>query len=60
MRCAAWSGSLAAFVAAAAFVVTAQGGRIHAGKAKLGDGKKLGAADLVASGALQAGQILGS
>ena len=41
-------------------VVTAQGGRIHAGKAKLGDGKKLGAADLVASGALQAGQILGS
>ena len=41
-------------------VVTAQGGRIHAGKAKLGDGKKLAAADLVASGALQPGQILGS
>jgi methionyl-tRNA formyltransferase len=40
-------------------VVTAQGGRIHAGKAKLGDGKKLAAADLAASGALQAGQILG-
>jgi methionyl-tRNA formyltransferase len=41
-------------------VVTAQGGRIHAGKAKLGDGKKLAAADLVASGALQAGQLLGN
>jgi methionyl-tRNA formyltransferase len=40
-------------------VVTAQGGRIHAAKAKLGDGKKLAAADLAASGALQAGQILG-
>ena len=41
-------------------VVTAQGGRIHAGKAKLGEGKKLAAADLVASGALRPGQILGS
>ena len=34
-------------------VITAQGGRIHAGKAKLGDGKKLAAADLVASGAIK-------
>jgi len=41
-------------------VITAQGGRIHAGKAKLGDGKKLAAADLVASGAIQAGQLLGN
>jgi len=41
-------------------VITAQGGRIHAGKAKLGDGKKLAAADLVASGALRPGQVLGS
>jgi methionyl-tRNA formyltransferase len=41
-------------------VIAAQGGRIHAGKAKLGDGKKLAAADLVASGAIQAGQILGN
>jgi len=41
-------------------VIAAQGGRIHAGKAKLGDGKKLAAADLVASGGLQAGQLLGN
>jgi len=41
-------------------VIAAQGGRIHAGKAKLGDGKKLAAADLVASGAIQAGQLLGN
>ena len=41
-------------------VITAQGGRIHAGKAKLGEGKKLAAADLVASGAIQAGQLLGN
>src|SRR5512134_608419 len=41
-------------------VVTAQGGRIHAGKAKLGDGKKVAAAELVASGGLKPGQILGS
>ena len=31
-------------------VITAQGGRIHAGKAKLGDGKKVAAAELVSSG----------
>ena len=41
-------------------VITAQGGRIHAGKAKLGDGKKLAAADLLASGALKPGQLLGN
>jgi methionyl-tRNA formyltransferase len=41
-------------------VVTAQGGRIRAGKAKLGDGKKLPAADLVAAGSLKEGQILGT
>ena len=41
-------------------VITAQGGRIHAGKAKLGDGKKLAAADLVAGGALKPGQFLGN
>ena len=40
--------------------ITAQGGRIHVGKAKLGDGKKLAAADLVASGALKPGQFLGN
>ncbi len=41
-------------------VIAAQGGRIHAGKAKLGDGKKLAAADLVASRALKPGQLLGN
>jgi methionyl-tRNA formyltransferase len=41
-------------------VIAAQGGRIHVGKAKLGDGKKLAAADLVASGALKPGQFLGN
>ncbi|HEX9397217.1 MAG TPA: methionyl-tRNA formyltransferase [Burkholderiales bacterium] len=41
-------------------VVTAQGGRIHAGKAKLGDGKKLGATELVASGVLREGAVFGS
>jgi methionyl-tRNA formyltransferase len=41
-------------------VITAQGGRIHAGKAKLGDGKKVAAQDLVAAGSIKPGQILGS
>jgi len=41
-------------------VIAAQGGRIHAGKAKLGDGKKIAAAELVSSGSLKAGQILAS
>ena len=40
--------------------IAAQGGRINVGKAKLGDGKKLAAADLVASGALKPGQFLGN
>lgn len=37
-------------------VITAQGGRIHAGKVKLGDGKKVAAAEA----GIQAGQILGT
>lgn len=41
-------------------VITAQGGRIHAGKVKLGDGKKIAAAELVSRGSLKAGQILAS
>lgn len=41
-------------------VITAQGGRIHAGKAKFGDGKKVGAADLVSSGQVRPGSILGT
>jgi methionyl-tRNA formyltransferase len=40
-------------------VITAQGGRIHAGKAKLGDGKKLAAGELASSGELRPGAILG-
>ena len=40
-------------------VITAQGGRIHAGKAKLGDGRKVAAAELVSSGQLKAGATLG-
>src|SRR5258705_4258170 len=41
-------------------VITAQGGRIHAGKAKLGDGKKVTAADLASSGQIKPRSILGS
>ena len=41
-------------------VVTAQGGRIHAGKVKLGDGKKLPAADLFSSGQIRPGATLGA
>ena len=41
-------------------LVAAQGGRIHVGKAKLGEGKKLAAAYLVAGGALKPGQLLGN
>src|SRR3954464_6796457 len=37
-------------------VITAQGGRIHAGKAKLGDGKKVGGADA----GIKPGTVLGS
>ena len=41
-------------------VITAQGGRIHAGKAKLGDGKKVSPTDPSVSGALKPGTLLGS
>jgi methionyl-tRNA formyltransferase len=41
-------------------VITAQGGRIHAGKAKLGDGKKVTAADLISSGQIKPGTLLGT
>lgn len=47
-------------VTGASFQVTAQGGRIEVLRAKLGDGKKVDAADLIASGAIRAGQILGA
>jgi len=40
------------------FQVTAQGGRIEVLRAKLGDGKKVGAGELIASGSIKAGQIL--
>ena len=41
------------------FQVTAQGGRIEVLRAKLGDGKKVAAGELLASGALKAGAVLG-
>ncbi len=41
-------------------VVSAQGGRIHAGKAKLGDGKKVAAADLLGGGQIKSGMLLGT
>src|SRR5207302_10371736 len=42
------------------FQVGAQGGRIEVLRAKLGDGKKLTAAELLSSGAIKAGAILGN
>ena len=45
---------------AASFQVTAQGGRIEVLRAKLGDGKKAAAADLVSAGSIKPGQLLGS
>ncbi|HMA89146.1 MAG TPA: methionyl-tRNA formyltransferase [Burkholderiales bacterium] len=42
------------------FQVTAQGGRIEVLRAKLGDGKKVSAAELVASGAVKSGMMLGA
>src|SRR5688572_18383918 len=42
------------------FQVTAQGGRIEVLRAKLGDGKKVAAAELISSGAVKAGAILGT
>jgi methionyl-tRNA formyltransferase len=44
----------------ASFQVTAQGGRIEVLRAKLGEGKKVAAAELLASGAIKAGQLLGT
>jgi methionyl-tRNA formyltransferase len=41
------------------FQVTAQGGRIEVLRAKLGDGKKVAAGELLAAGAIKAGTILG-
>jgi methionyl-tRNA formyltransferase len=41
------------------FQVTSQGGRIEVLRAKLGDGKKVPAGDLLASGSIKAGQFLG-
>jgi len=41
-------------------VIAAQGGRIHAGKVKLGDAKKVTAAEILAGGTLKPGQILGT
>ncbi len=46
-------------VGAESFQVTAQGGRIEVLRAKLGDGKKATAADLLTSGAIKAGMLLG-
>lgn len=42
------------------FQVSAQGGRIEVLRAKLGDGKKVAAADLLAAGAIKAGMLLGT
>ncbi len=47
-------------VTAQSFHVTAQGGRIEVLKARLEDGKKLSGAELVQSGALPAGSLLGT
>ena len=44
----------------ASFQVTAQGGRIEVLRAKLGDGKKVAAGDLLASGDVKPGQLLGA
>ena len=42
------------------FQVTAQGGRVEVLRAKLGDGKKVAAAELLAAGNIKAGALLGS
>ena len=47
-------------VGPAGFQVTAQGGRIEVLRAKLGDGKKVAAADLLGGGQIKAGLLLGS
>jgi len=43
----------------ASFQITAQGGRIEVLRAKLGDGKKVAAGDLLAGGQIKAGMLLG-
>jgi methionyl-tRNA formyltransferase len=43
----------------ASFQVTAQGGRIEVLRAKLGSGKKVASAELILSGAIKAGMLLG-
>jgi methionyl-tRNA formyltransferase len=40
------------------FQVTGQGGRIEVLRAKLGEGKKVAAGELLAAGAIRAGQTL--
>lgn len=45
---------------ASGFHVTAHGGRIEVQRARLGDGKKVTASDLVADGSITAGMVLGS
>jgi methionyl-tRNA formyltransferase len=47
-------------VGAQSFTVTAQGGRIEIFKAKLGDGKKLSAAEVAAAAGIQTGTLLGT
>jgi len=47
-------------VADKTFQVTAQGGRIEVQRAKLGDGKKVAASELVSAGSIKAGMVLGS
>ena len=42
------------------FQITAQGGRIEVLRAKLGDGKKLPAAELLSAGQIKPGMVLGS
>jgi methionyl-tRNA formyltransferase len=42
------------------FQVSAQGGRIEVLRAKLGDGKKVAAAELLAAGSVKPGAILGT
>jgi methionyl-tRNA formyltransferase len=42
------------------FQVAAQGGRLEVLRAKLADGKKIAAGELIASGAIQSGQLLGT
>jgi len=44
----------------AGFQVSAQGGRIEVQRAKLGDGRKVAAGELVGAGAIKAGMMLGA